>query len=82
MKKPNPNYFISAILLSISLGLLVGYPSAAVNSQPGFAPNDKMWFAFAAIIALSFIIYSLINKPVWLMSINFLILPISSLIFF
>lgn len=82
MKKPNPNYFISAILLSISLGLLVGYPSAAVNSEPGFAANDKIWFSFAAFMGLSFSIYSLMSKPLWLMTINYLTLLIASVIFF
>ena len=75
-------YSASAASLSFSLGLLVGYPSAAVKSAPGVAPNFALWFAMAVLLGFVLSIYSVIPKKRWLMEINWLTLPaVAALVF-
>ena len=80
--RPSSNYILSAACLAFSLGLLVGYPAAAIHSRRGFAPNDELWIIMAVSTGIIFTIYSLIPKPAWLMCNNFAILPFAYFILY
>lgn len=75
-------YLLSAAFLSFTLAALVGYPSAAINSNPGSAPNDALWGVITVVLGLALTAYSATNKPRRLLKLNWLVLPILSTVFF
>lgn len=78
--KPSLGYVGTACFLAICLGLLVGYPAAAVTAEPGFAARDSVWFGFAFVIAITLSVYSAVPKSDALLGANFIVLPSIALI--
>ncbi len=80
--QPTAGYLASASLFSYATAALVGYPSAAVGSAPGFGPNNKLWFAIIFFLGTALTVYSAIPKSTSLLQINWLAILLACLAVF
>lgn len=71
---PPTGYLTSAALFSYTTAALVGYPSAAVRSAAGFAPNGGFWFAIIFLLGTGLTVYSAIPKSTGLLKMNWLVI--------
>ncbi len=76
MTSPSPRHVVSAALLSLYLGILFGYPSAAVHSPKGVAPDFGLWVALAFGFGTGMTVYSWLPKPKALLEANWLVIAL------
>jgi len=73
---PHEGYGVSAAFQSFSWAALVGYPSAAVNSVPGFSPSNGLWFLITVAVGFGLTRYSVMPKHRILLMCNWLVIPL------
>lgn len=74
--KPSVDYVKSAAFFSFSMVALLGYPSAAIRSAPGVAPDDDLWRATILILGSALTAYSAFPKSEILLRLNWLVVSV------
>jgi hypothetical protein len=73
-------YVGTAALLSFVSAAIVGYPAAAVSSNPGSAPNPQLWYLISLSLGTVLSFYSAVPKSIFLLNKNWLVIPLVAII--
>lgn len=73
---PSAGYIGTAAFFSYTAAALFGYPSAAIRSAPGIAPDDRLWFWIIIVLGSVLTGYSAIPKPSALLKANWIVVPL------